>query len=153
MILKSLPFLGSSTKESTDLTTTVLPNGLHKPDNVPAYQGLLPGWSATPSGQGRHLQMALENTIAAFKPGGSLSVGCGDHLAPASSSQPHRHPQLDWSPQGAQVHAVPNLPVAASQRNRGGRGGEKENRSARLRGELMISRNRISESHPQPRSD
>lgn len=115
------PFLGSSTKESTDLTTTVFPNGLHKPDNVPAYQGLLPGWSATPSGQGRHLQMVLENTIAAFKLGGSLSMGCGDHLAPASSSQPHPRQQLDWSPQGAQVHAVPNLPAAASQRNRVGK--------------------------------
>ncbi|KAM7328933.1 hypothetical protein ACRRTK_013025 [Alexandromys fortis] len=62
--------------------------------------------------------MVLENTTAAFKPRGSLTVGCGDHLAPASSSQPHPRPQLDWSPQGAQVHAVP---TAASQGNRLGK--------------------------------
>lgn len=66
------------------------------------------------------------------------------HIAPASSSQPHPRPQPDWSPQGARV---PNLLAVASQRNRVG---EKEKRSVRLRGELMISRNRISESHRNP---
>lgn len=42
---------------------------------------------------------------------------------------------------------MPNLLAVASQRNRVG---EKEKRSVRLRGELMISRNRISESHRNP---